>query len=122
MNTNVTLIGCFVTKSYEFLPVAEACGAEAGHSVLHALHCVLLRSQPEVMTLENLSELLQIPVNTLRADLHRSPETLPRRLYLPGRRIVRFLRADVAAWLLASASNGGVIVNAANDAAARGTL
>ena len=82
----------------------------------------LLRSQPEVMTLENLGQLLQIPVNTLRADLHRRPETMPRRLYLPGRRLVRFLRVDVAVWLLSSRSNDGVIVDAANRVASRGTL
>ncbi len=78
----------------------------------------LLCSQPVVMTLDNLAELLQIPLNTLRADLHRSPEAMPPRLYLPGRRMVRFLRADVAAWLLACTLNGGMGEDAANGAAA----
>jgi hypothetical protein len=39
-------------------------------------------------------------------------------LNLPGRRLVRFLRADVAAWLLASTANGGVVVDAGNGVSA----
>ena len=111
-----------MTNLEQMVRNAETAGEDATHSARQVLLDCLLRSQPEVMTLENLGQLLQIPVNTLRADLHRSPKTMPRRLYLPGRRLVRFLRADVAAWLLASTSNDGVIVDAANRVASRGTL
>jgi len=111
-----------VTTPAESLPVAEAIAAPTPGVDAPAAPYALLSSQPEVMTLDNLGQLLQIPVNTLRADMHRSPETMPRRLYLPGRRLVRFLRADVAAWLLASTSNDGVIVGGADGDAPRGTL
>ena len=116
------LFGLFMTKLGQTVPVAEAVGGDTHQAARQVLLDSLLRSQPELMTLENLGQLLQIPANTLRADLHRRPETMPRRLYLPGRRLVRFLRADVAAWLLACTSNDGVIVDAANRVASRGTL
>ena len=54
---------------------------------------------PEVATIEDIAKLLRLHVNTVRADLHRRPESLPPRLRLPGRRTVRFLKADVLAWL-----------------------
>jgi len=100
------------------VPIAEPAGDGGRRVARQVLLDRLLRTQPEVMTLENLGQWLQIPVNTLRADLHRRPESMPRRLHLPGRRMVRFLRADVAAWLLASTVNGGVIVDAGNGVAA----
>ncbi len=100
------------------VPIAEAAGTGGHHVAGQALVDCLQRTQPEVMTLENLSQWLQIPVNTLRADLRRRPESMPRRLNLPGRRLVRFLRADVAAWLLASTANGGVEVDAGNGVSA----
>jgi hypothetical protein len=112
---------CFVTPPAELLPVAEAIAATTPGVAALADPYALLSSQPEVMTLENLGQLLQIPVNTLRADLHRRPETMPRRFYLPGRRLVRFLRVDVAAWLLACRSKDGV-VDAANRVTSKGTL
>ena len=111
-----------MNNSGQAVHIAEAIVEDAHLAARQVLLDCLLRDQPEVMTLENLGQLLQIPVNTLRADLHRRPETMPRRLYLPGRRLVRFLRADVAAWLLACTSNDGVIVDAANRIASRGTL
>lgn len=54
---------------------------------------------PEVATIDDIAKLLRLHVNTVRADLHRRPESLPPRLLLPGRRTVRFLKADVLAWL-----------------------
>ena len=116
------MFGLFVTNLRKTVHIAEAIVDDAHLAARQVLLDCLLRSQPEVMTLENLGQLLQIPVNTLRADLHRRPETMPRRLYLPGRRLVRFLRVDVAAWLLACTSTSGVIVDAANRVASRGTL
>lgn len=111
-----------MTTSAETIPIAEAIAALTRGVAAPAESYALLSGQPEVMTLENLGQLLQIPVNTLRADLHRRPHSMPRRLYLPGRRLVRFLRADVADWLLACTSNDGVIVDDANLVAVRGTL
>lgn len=102
--------------------IAEEVGEDAHPAACQVLLDCLLRSQPEVMTLENLGQLLQIPVSTLRADVHRRPESMPGRLYLPGRRLIRFLRAEVAAWLLASTSKDGVIVDAGNRLAERRDL
>lgn len=70
---------------------------------------------PAVMTLDDLATLLQLHIHTLRADLSRRPESLPPRLHLPGRSSVRFLAADVVAWLLASKSpqnSSGVVAQA----------
>lgn len=110
-----------MNNTEQIVRIAEAVGGDALDVTRQVLPDCLLRSQPEVMTLDNLGQLLQIPVNTLRADMHRSPETMPRRLKLPGRRLVRFLRVDVAVWLLASTSNGGVVEEAANSVNKRGT-
>lgn len=57
---------------------------------------------PDVATIDDIAKLLRLHVNTVRADLHRRPESLPPRLRLPGRRAVRFLKADVLAWLHSS--------------------
>ena len=54
---------------------------------------------PEVVTIDDIAKLLRLHVNTVRADLHRRPESLPPRIRLPGRRTVRFLKADVLTWL-----------------------
>lgn len=69
-----------------------------------------LQGVPEVMTLQDLVALLRIPLNTARADLHRKPEALPPRLLLPGRRVVRFLKRDVADWLLAARAEDAATV------------
>lgn len=71
---------------------------------------------PAVMTLDDLAALLQLHIHTLRADLSRRPESLPPRLYLPGRSSVRFLAADVVAWLLSCKlpqNSSGVVAPAA---------
>ena len=111
-----------MTNLEQMVRHAETGGEDATHASRQILLDCLLRTQPEEMRLETLGELAQIPGNTPRADLHGRPETMPRRLYLPGRRLVRFLRVDVAVWLLSSRSNDGVIVDAANRVASRGTL
>ena len=54
---------------------------------------------PDVATIADIAKLLRLHVNTVRADLHRRPESLPPRLRLPGRRTVRFLKVDVLAWM-----------------------
>lgn len=54
---------------------------------------------PEVVTIDDIAKLLRLHVNTVRADLHRRPDSLPPRIRLPGRRTVRFLKADVLTWL-----------------------
>lgn len=53
----------------------------------------------ELLTLEQLSELVHKAVSTLQSDLSRAPERLPPVVKLPGNRRALFRRADVEAWI-----------------------
>lgn len=54
---------------------------------------------PPVMTIKDLADFLRLHEHTVRADLTRRPNSLPPRMYLPGRRTVRFSKQAVIAWL-----------------------
>ena len=82
--------------------VAESEPTQAAAPLSSSFQTPFLHGVPELLTLADLAVLLQVHLNTVRADLHRRPETLPPRMLLPGRRIVRFLKRDVATWLMAA--------------------
>lgn len=111
-------MGCLVNEASGLAEIAERLAAAwlaAGHA-WQKTDAWQWWGLPAVMTLEDLAALLQLHIHTLRADLSRRPESLPPRLYLPGRSSVRFLAADVVAWLLACKSpqnSSGVAAQAA---------
>jgi predicted DNA-binding transcriptional regulator AlpA len=59
---------------------------------------------PPVMTIKDLADFLRLHEHTVRADLTRRPNSLPPRMYLPGRRSVRFSKQAVIAWLAGATS------------------
>lgn len=100
----------------QLIHIEERAGDGESHAARHFSLCFL------VMTPENLGQLINVPFNAVLAALDRRLEAMTRRLYLPSRRVVRFLRVEVAAWLLAGTSKDGVSVDAANHIATRGSM
>jgi predicted DNA-binding transcriptional regulator AlpA len=51
------------------------------------------------LTPEELAPIIGRKASSIRVDVSKRPETLPPRLRIPGSRAIRFLEADVLAWL-----------------------
>lgn len=56
-------------------------------------------SEIEIVGPEYIAKLLGVSVSTIKIDVSRKPESLPPRLVIPGRRALRWVKADVAMWL-----------------------
>lgn len=53
----------------------------------------------KLLTIEELAEILQRPVNTIKNDLVKNPAALPPSIKLPGTRCRRWPEQGVDAWL-----------------------
>ena len=53
----------------------------------------------QLLTVADLSRILGRSPNTVRADVHRNPDALPPRLYVPGTRLLRWRSMDVEKWI-----------------------
>jgi predicted DNA-binding transcriptional regulator AlpA len=58
-----------------------------------------MTDRPNIVGPEYIAELLGMEVSTIKVDARRKPESLPPRLELPGHRKLRWVEADVIAWL-----------------------
>lgn len=58
-----------------------------------------MKSAPNLMTLNDLAELLGRSPQTIRKDIRRNPDAVPPRLVLPHTRLLRWRQCDVDAWL-----------------------
>ena len=63
-----------------------------------------MKSAPNLMTLNDLAELLGRSPQTIRKDIRRNPDAVPPRLVLPHTRLLRWRQCDVDAWLSQFAS------------------
>lgn len=53
----------------------------------------------KLLLIEDLADVLGLSPETIRSDVSRAPDRLPPRLIIPGRKAVRWRKADVDAWL-----------------------
>lgn len=70
-------------------------------------------SSQQLLTLDDLAQLLGRSPNTIRKDMRRNPEAVPPRLVLPQTRLLRWRACDVNLWLAqfvqtSASSTGGL--------------
>lgn len=58
-----------------------------------------MTDRPVIVGPEYIAELLGMEVSTVKVDARRKPTSLPPRLVLPGHTRLRWVEADVIAWL-----------------------
>lgn len=61
----------------------------------------------QLLTLNQLAQLLGRSPETIRKDIKRNPTAVPPRVAIPGARQLRWREADVLAWLEQHITNGG---------------
>ena len=56
-------------------------------------------NKPTIVGPEYIAELLGIEVSTVKMDARRTPQSLPPRLAIPGRKALMWVEEDVLDWL-----------------------